>query len=153
MPIPNSNTSFYITAIPFGITFSDERKLALAFKFITNPETDELAGIRGFELFAKGFDTCFNNDTLNILLENGKKLILPSSNPLLCNQILSGWFLVSKEKLDTLFSSRITQITYKNGVLNESFTQDITGTDAREYFQTVKKIYDTKVPPPVPPKK
>ena len=142
---PDSKLIVYGASYPFLVEFAPEKNLIIAIKFLADPETDVLKGIIGFELFAHGLGKCFINDTLKLAMANGKKITLKSSNPEICDKPISGWILLNKENLDTLFSAKLQQITYINGKTHESLSLDITEPEAKEYFLTLKKIYDLKV--------
>jgi hypothetical protein len=143
---PEGKTVNYYAAQPFYLHIAPEKEILLAFSFIINPNTGSITSIKGFELFAKNLGACFYKDSLEILFDNGKKLIAPTSNPKLCDQQISGWVSLSKPNLDTLFSSKIKQITYKNGESKETTVLDITEAGEKSYFITLKNIIDSMFP-------
>lgn len=142
-PIPNSKNSTYVPALPFMLQYSAEKSLMILPRFKSDKATDSLAGIIGFDFFAKGMGKCFQHDTLAMTFENGKKLIIRTVNPEICDQPNSGWSVLSNEDLTTLFSGKLQQILYTNGKTQETIIQDITTPADKEYFLVLKKVYDT----------
>lgn len=143
---PEGKTVNYYAAQPFYIHISAEKHVLLALRFETNTTTGNITAIKGLELFTKNLGNCFYKDTIEFVFDNGKKLIAPTSNPKICDQPLSGWINLSKPNLDTLFSSTIRQIAYKNGETKESTELDITEKNEKDYFLTLKKIIDSMFP-------
>ena len=135
--------SLYIASSPILAKESDNKSIMLAPQFTSDTKTDSLSGIRGLKVFAKGIGKCFLRDTLQLSLQNGKKLTMISASPMFCEQQLSGWFDMTKEELTTLFSAPLIQINFKNTKTGETFTQDITEKQSQEYFREMKKVYDT----------
>ena len=145
-PIPNTTTASYYTSLPFILHISEEKNIMLSFVFTADQKNGDLTGIKGFDLFAKGLDTCFFQDSLEFVFENGQKLKLGTSNPKLCGQPISGWIMFDKKIIDTLFSANIMQVTYKNGLSKESSVLDITDAHDKNFFVAVKKEFDSMVP-------
>lgn len=143
---PEGKTVSYYAAQPFYLHITPEKQILLSLSFITNPNTGSITAIKGIELFAKNLGACFYKDTLEFVFDNGKKLVAATSNPKLCDQPISGWVVLNKPNLDTLFSSKIRQITYKNGESKETTELDITEGGEKSYFITLKNIIDSMFP-------
>ena len=144
--ISNTQFSFYTAAVPLFVKLTPDINLILSFRFISDPVSGKLTGIRGLDLSVKSTDTCFAKDTLEMSFDNGKKLKIGTASPDICNQPLSGWFLLNQDQLDTLFAGKLRQLVYTNGKKKESTPVDIIHIDEQVYFLELKKVYDKLVP-------
>ncbi len=153
LQLPDNKGAMFIAEFPFFVKETDKKNMMFSIRFDADREKGILKGIFGIEVFAKGLGKCFFRDSLNLVLANGRTVKLRSTSPEFCEQPLSCWFELKKPYQDTLFSSPVQQVHFKNGKTGETFIQEITEEDEQNYFIVLKKIFDKMVPPVKPPVK
>ena len=122
------------------VTGGGDKGLKLSATFLTELKTSELKDFRGFNYFTLGLGKCFFKDEMKLTLQNGKQVNLISSNPELCDEHRSGWFDLTCEQFDTLFSAPLKRIYFKNNKTGQELSEDIIDVQEQMYFLIIKEL-------------